>query len=139
MKDGLEIISAARDLAKKAHAGQFRRDGTTPYFDHVHGVATTVIPTNPETIATAYLHDVLEDTSLSSKDLSDAGFPDSIVEAVLLLTKFDHQPYEEYLKAIKTNAIARAVKIADMKYNLADTPTEKQRVKYTSGIELLSQ
>jgi (p)ppGpp synthase/HD superfamily hydrolase len=137
MKDGLEIISAARALAKRAHSGQFRRDGTTPYFDHVHGVALSVQPQKPEYIAAAYLHDVIEDTSLSSKDLSDAGFSDSIVEAVLLLTKFDHQPYEEYLKAIKSNAIARAVKIADMKYNLADTPTEKQRIKYTAGLELL--
>lgn len=137
MNDGLQIIAAAREFAKKAHSGQFRRDGKTPYFNHVHGVATSVIPSTPDTIATAYLHDVIEDTHLTSKDLADAGFPKTVIDAVLLLTKFDHQPYEEYLKKIKSNSIARSVKIADMKYNLSDTPTDKQKAKYANGLAFL--
>lgn len=137
MKDELDIIAAARNFAQMAHTGQFRRDGVTPYFEHVDGVARLVKPQTPENIAAAYLHDVIEDTSYSFDELTDFGMPESVVVAVLLLTKFDHQPYEEYLKEIKRNVIAKAVKIADMTYNLNDTPSQKQIDKYKKGLEYL--
>ena len=138
MKDGLELIVTARNFAQMAHTGQFRRDGKTPYFQHVDGVARLVKPQKPEYIATAYLHDVIEDTNYSSVDLLKIGMPMIVVDAVLLLTKFDHQPYEEYLKDVKENVIARAVKIADMTYNLNDTPSQKQIDKYNKGLEYLN-
>lgn len=137
MKDGLDLIATARNFAQMAHTGQFRRDNKTPYFQHVDGVARLVQPQKPDYIATAYLHDVIEDTSYSSMDLTKVGFPKIVVNAVLILTKFDHIFYEEYLKLIKMNAIARAVKIADMTYNLNDTPTDKQKKKYEEGIKFL--
>ena len=59
----MSIIQLARDFAFMAHTGQFRRDKKTLYFTHVEGVALSVIPQEPEYIATAYLHDVIEDTS----------------------------------------------------------------------------
>jgi (p)ppGpp synthase/HD superfamily hydrolase len=138
MKDGLDLITVARNFAQMAHRGQFRRDGETPYFNHVDGVARTVKPQTPENIATAYLHDVIEDTMYSSKDLDDQGLPKEVVEAVMLLTKFDHEDYDVYLKRIKDNPIAKAVKIADINYNLNDTPTEKQKVKYKKALEYLN-
>jgi (p)ppGpp synthase/HD superfamily hydrolase len=137
MKKELDMVVAARDLALKAHKGQFRKDGKTPYFNHVAAVALMVDPNNLENVTTAFLHDILEDTPMSSKDLSDLGFTDSIVDAVLLLTKFDHAPYMEYLKGIKENPIARAVKIADMKHNLSCDPSAKQKEKYAKGLEYL--
>jgi len=138
MKDGLELIATARNFAQMAHTGQYRRDGKTPYFQHVDGVARTVKPSTPENIATAYLHDVIEDTSYNSMDLVKIRMPDSVVEAVLLLTHFDHDPYEVYLKAIKSNPIAKAVKIADINYNLNDTPSEKQKAKYVKALDYLN-
>jgi (p)ppGpp synthase/HD superfamily hydrolase len=137
MNNELEMIIAARDLAFESHKGQFRRDGKTPYFNHVAAVSLMVDPNNPDNVTTAFLHDILEDTPLSSKTLSDMGFPDRIVEAVLLLTRFDHDPYMDYLKGIKANPIARAVKIADMKHNLSCDPTVKQKEKYAKGLEYL--
>jgi (p)ppGpp synthase/HD superfamily hydrolase len=138
MKEGKEMIEAAKEFAYKAHEWQYRRDGITPYFVHVEGVAKSVIPQKPEYIATAYLHDVIEDTPHSSMDLTNIGMPRMVVNAVLLLTKFDHLPYEEYLKQLKTNVIAKAVKIADINYNLNDTPTDKQREKYKKALEYLN-
>jgi (p)ppGpp synthase/HD superfamily hydrolase len=135
---GLELIVLAKNFAHMAHTGQFRKDGKTLYFTHVDGVARSVQPQTPENIAAAYLHDVIEDTMYSSKDLDNLGMSREVVEAVLLLTKFDHEPYEVYLKRIKNNPIARAVKIADMKYNLNDTPSEKQKQKYIAGLEYLA-
>jgi (p)ppGpp synthase/HD superfamily hydrolase len=138
MKDGLDLIATARNFAQMAHMGQFRRDGTTPYFKHVNGVARLVKPQKPEYIATAYLHDVIEDTDYSSMDLQKIGMPKMVINAVLILTKFDHLSYEEYLKKVKENAIAKAVKIADMTYNLNDTPSQKQIEKYKKGLEYLN-
>lgn len=138
MKDGLDLIATARNFAQMAHTGQFRRDGKTPYFNHVDGVARSVEPQKPEYIATAYLHDVIEDTNYNSMDLQKVGFPKMVINAVLLLTKFDHKPYEEYLKGVKSNVIAKAVKIADINYNLNDTPTEKQKEKYKKALEYLN-
>jgi len=138
MKDELDMIVTARNFAQMAHINQFRRNGTTPYFKHVEGVARTVKPQTPENIATAYLHDVIEDTSYGSIDLQKIGMPEEVVEAVNLLTRFDHQPYEEYLKDIKENVIAKAVKIADINYNLNDNPTDKQKEKYKKALEYLN-
>jgi (p)ppGpp synthase/HD superfamily hydrolase len=122
-----------------AHTGQFRRDKKTPYFTHVEGVALSVVPQTPWYIATAYLHDVIEDTNYDSRDLAKIGMPQVVIDAVLLLTKFDHLPYEEYLEKIKDNDIARAVKIADINYNLNDTPSFKQIIKYTRALEYLNR
>jgi hypothetical protein len=74
----------------------------------------------------------------SSKDLEDIGMTKEVIEAVMLLTKFNHEDYEVYLKRIKDNPIAKAVKIADINYNLNDTPTEKQKAKYKKALEYLS-
>ncbi len=59
----LAIIRNARLLAKRVHKGQYRRDGTTPYFNHPERVASLVswLGGTDEQVALAYLHDVLED------------------------------------------------------------------------------
>jgi (p)ppGpp synthase/HD superfamily hydrolase len=137
MKSGMDLITTAKNFAQMAHINQFRRDGKTPYFKHVDGVARLVTPQKPEYIATAYLHDVIEDTDYNSIDLQKIGIPKMVINAVLILTKFDHLPYEEYLKKVKENVIARAVKIADMTYNLNDTPSIKQIEKYKKGLDYL--
>lgn len=137
MKDGLEIIATARNFAQMAHRGQYRRDGATPYFNHVDGVARTVLPQTPENIATAYLHDVVEDTIYTLNDLSRIGMPGKVVDAINRLTKTKGIDYMMYLSSVKNNPIARAVKIADINYNLNDTPTEKQKEKYKKALEYL--
>jgi (p)ppGpp synthase/HD superfamily hydrolase len=134
---GLDLIALARHIALRAHQGQFRRDGKTPYFNHVHGVATSVEPNTPENVAAGYLHDVIEDTNITAENLKKMGIPESVVQAVVLLTKTEGGDYMEYLNGVKNNPIARAVKIAYMNYNLSETPTEKQKEKYAKGLAFL--
>lgn len=86
----------------------------------------------------AWLHDVIEDTTVTAKDLLERGFSQRIVDAVVLLTKTEGYDYIEYMRAIKLNALARVVKIADMRSNLADTPTKNQIKRYTNGILYLT-
>jgi (p)ppGpp synthase/HD superfamily hydrolase len=134
----MNLIENAKHIASRAHSGQHRRDGETPYIHHPAAVAERLVGEPPEVVATAWLHDVLEDTETTSQDLHDAGITKDVVEAVQTLTKSDEVEYGEYLARVKANPIARKVKVADMLANLADSPTEKQIVKYASGLLFLT-
>ena len=54
-----------------------------------------------------------------------------------LLTKNDGLEYEQYLRRIKSDPVAKRVKIADMLANLGDRPSERQIVKYAKGLLIL--
>lgn len=91
----------------------------------------------------ALLHDVVEDTEITLEELAKE-FPREITDALRLLTHDEKVPYFEYVKAIWNNAIAKAVKLADLQHNsnLArlDTVTEKdlKRVeKYKKAYRIL--
>lgn len=126
----------ADKLANGRHAGQFRRDGKTPYMVHVNAVVAR-LKTIKEKIV-GKLHDILEDTDTTEEELLSLGFSKDIVRAVVLLTKRPGYVLEKYLEEIKKNPLARAVKIADMRANLADTPTRKQIERYSNGILYLT-
>ena len=83
------------------------------------------------------LHDVLEDTKTTAHDLLNAGIDEDVVVAVQILTKHPSRSYDEYLKLVKLNDLARHVKIADMLSNLSDSPTIKQIRKYATGLLFL--
>ena len=133
------LLVVAREIAIKAHKGQFRRDGQTPYINHPIDVRHRVMNRGggERAQAVAYLHDVLEDTNVTMHDLIEAGFSLDIVNAVLALSKLNGIDYDEYLSLVKQNDLAREVKIADMLSNLADSPTNKQIKKYAKGLAFL--
>lgn len=131
----MNIDKIAEDIARKAHSGQFRRDGLTPYVTHPQRVAAKCHTS--ESRAVAWLHDVLEDTPTTVEDLRTAGITEEIIQAVQCLTKSGQRPYLDYLADIRTNELARTVKIADMLDNLSDGPTERQIVKYARGLLFL--
>jgi (p)ppGpp synthase/HD superfamily hydrolase len=124
----------AQDIAKRNHFGQFRRDGITPYINHPAAVADAVESDYAK--AVAWLHDVLEDTHVTVRDL-ELIFPTQIVDAVIALTMQYGQSYEKYMEAVAKHPIARLVKIADIKHNLSDDPTEKQVRKYADALRFL--
>lgn len=127
-----EMLIKAEELARKAHSNQFRRDNITPYIKHVESVVDRV--SNADEKIVAWLHDVAEDTPFTVKDLLNLGFDQDIIKAVELLTKTTGYDYIEYMKNIKLNKLARVVKIADMRSNLSDTPTQRQIKRYSNGI-----
>ncbi len=73
--DALRQLELAHAIARRAHAGQFRRDGSTPYIEHVITVAgrTSEFGGDDQAIAIAWLHDVLEDTKETEESLRRAG------------------------------------------------------------------
>src|SRR5579883_2608932 len=129
----IELVSTAAAIARRAHAGQFRRDGKTPYIQHPEAVARRLAG-DTKSEAVAWLHDVLEDTEISPEELLAHGLPLDVVSAVVALTREKSVPYEDYLRGVKENAIAKKVKIADIVSNLADSPTDQQIAKYAKAL-----
>lgn len=131
------LVGKSFGIAATAHNGQYRRDGTTPYIKHPMAVADRVIKYGYEYVCVAYLHDVLEDTNVTYDILIENGIPENIVKAVEILTKGEDQNYDEYLYYVKSNEVAKRVKIADILSNLADDPTDKQIIKYAKALTYL--
>lgn len=109
------LVSIARRLAEHHHRGQVDKAGD-PYLGHVCRVAEAVVPQEPEFVAAALLHDILEDTAATPADLVSAGIPETVIEAVVILTKTGG-PLDDYYAQVRTNAIALAVKLADVADN----------------------
>lgn len=138
-----DVLSAALRVAIDAHAGQVDRAGR-PYIEHPLTVAS--MTGSYDEFVTALLHDVLEDSAYTAEDLRHAGIPEHIIEALCLLTHEDDEPYMTYIRKIKTNELAAAVKMADLKHNsdLSRLPvvTDKDRMraaKYKAAMELLAE
>ena len=136
------MFDLALSIAKKAHKGQYDKAGVD-YIEHPLFVASLV--DTQEEKAVALLHDVLEDSPYTAEELILAGLPETVVTAVQVLTKKKGQDYQQYLELVKSNPIARCVKLADLKHNsdlsrLA-TITEKDLErfeKYKKAIDYLS-
>ncbi len=134
----------ALKLSYQAHEGQFDKAGV-PYIYHPYHIAEQM--ENEYTVCAALLHDTVEDTFVTLNDLSGI-FPSEIVRAVGLLTHEDHVPYIEYIRRIKSDPIAKAVKIADLRHNSDQTrfagvknvnenKLRQLREKYKNALELL--
>ena len=137
------LTKKALKLSFAAHKDQLDKSGM-PYVYHPFHVAEQM--ETEETVAVALLHDVIEDTDYTLEDLKAMGFPDSVTEALALMTHDDSVPYLDYVAKLKDNPIARAVKLADLRHNSdlsrLDVVDEKalERVeKYRKAIELLTQ
>lgn len=126
-------VKEAKNLAVLAHKGQFRRDGVTPFVKHPIAVAD-MMDTDEEKIV-AYLHDVIEDTTVTCDEIKDR-FGMTVAQAVLLLTK-EHDDYYKYLGCISHSRLATKVKIADMFHNMSDNPSQKQKEKYLRALPIL--
>lgn len=137
------MIMTALKIAVEAHAGQTDKAGV-PYILHPIHVAYAM--ETEEAFAAALLHDVLEDSDYTTSDLRDAGIPENVLEALELLTHRKGTPYLEYIRALKENPIARAVKIADLAHNIdierlpAVTERDLERVhKYKTAMTILNE
>ena len=136
-----EMTKKAIRLMFDLHKEQTDKSGL-PYVFHPWHVAESM---DDEIAATvALLHDAVEDTDLTLEDVREAGFPEAVVAALGCMTHDDSVDYMDYVRALAPNAVARKVKLADLRHNAditrLDTPTEKdlaRREKYLKAIELL--
>lgn len=132
-------------LCFEVHKDQVDKAGI-PYVFHPYHLAEQM-PDELTTVA-ALLHDVIEDSDYALEDLAAMGFDGKVVSALELLTHDKHTPYMEYIRAIKKDAIARTVKLADLAHNSditrlspngVDEKTIKRMKKYQQAMAILKQ
>ena len=118
----------AETVAQEAHKGQKRWNGE-PYITHPKALSEQFCHDSVK--AVAWLHDVLEDNKQwTAERLYEYGFPRKIVDAVVALTRLEHQTYAQYLQQVAENVIAVRVKIEDLRHNLSDLQQPQRKDKY---------
>ena len=143
-------IRAAYDMARLAHSGQLRKDGS-PYVTHCVAAADISVDMglDEDSIVAALLHDVIEDTQLTHHDIArQFGEPvANIVEGVTKLTRVQYTSKEdEQMENLRKMLMAMAkdirvilIKIADRLHNMrtmAYQTEEKQRIKSLETMEI---
>lgn len=139
------LTMKAMKLAYEAHHGQLDYNGM-PYVFHPYHLAEQM--TDEITTCAALLHDVVEDTDWTLEQLAEA-FPPEVVQAVALLTHDDGTDYFDYVRRIRENPVAKAVKLADLAHNsdqtrcigsgLSDEQLARWREKYSRAKEILCE
>ncbi len=138
------LIDEAYDLAEKAHSTQ-RRENGDPYFSHPVAVADILAGYHLDvaSIATALLHDVVEDTSCKPSEI-EARFGKEIaglVDGVTKLTRLELQSdrtkqaenFRKLVLAMSRDIRVLLVKLADRLHNMRTlhfvrTPEKRKRV-----------
>ncbi|HLX26024.1 MAG TPA: HD domain-containing protein, partial [Candidatus Cybelea sp.] len=136
-----EWLNRAYEVAGAAHQGQLRASGES-FIEHPLAVAGILaeLEVDPPTIAAALLHDVVEDTSITSEQVTEQ-FGDEVarlVEGVTKLTRIPYQSKEDaQVENLRKMFLAMAkdirviiIKLADRLHNmrtLASLPVSKQQ------------
>lgn len=135
-------LDDAIQVARRAHEGQLDKSGR-PYIGHPLRVMGAL--RNEHERMAAVLHDVVEDTTVTLDDLTEAGCPAPVLAALAAISKQPGEAQESYLARVASNPIALAVKRADIEDNMSpdrmarlDRDTqERLRAKYTSALRQL--
>ena len=135
------LTKKALRLCFDVHKEQVDKTGL-PYVFHPFHLAEEM--KDEISVTVALLHDVAEDTDMTVDDLVDMGFPPEVTDALKLLTHDPSVPYMEYVKALSVNAVAKEVKLCDLRHNsdlsrldIVDEWALKRNEKYKAATELL--
>jgi GTP pyrophosphokinase len=139
-KDNPEIIEKAYQFAKKAHQGQKRLSGED-YISHCLHTAKTIaqLRLDAQTIAAALLHDVLDDTKITTQEFKKEFGQEvaKLVQGVSKIGKIKYRGLERAVENFRKLFLAMAedirvilIKLADRLHNmqtLSVLPQEKQK------------
>lgn len=151
IKEDIEKIEKAFSIADEAHKEQKRRSGE-PYIIHPLAVAVILADMGMDTdsICAALLHDVVEDTPTTSKEIREI-FGEDVELLVEGVTKLGQIPFaaskeEEQSENIRKMFLAMSrdirviiIKLADRVHNMRTLrfmPEEKQRYKARETLEI---
>lgn len=138
---GYYLAAEALELVRKTSEG-FRKDLITPQFHHQLSVArlvTTLLPHllyPEETLAAAFLHDLLEDHGdVWTREKLEMKFGKRVADAVWCLSKKSNgmtKSYESYYGALALCPISSVVKLCDRAHNIQTmhgvfTPEKQQK------------
>lgn len=128
-KADVALVDAAYSLAAQAHSSQ-RRDNGDPYITHPLAVARILAGYHLDTasIATALLHDVIEDTAFKLADLESrfgreiAGLVDGVTKLTRLELQSDRtkqaENFRKLVLAMSRDIRVLLVKLADRLHNM---------------------
>lgn len=123
-----QLLGEAIAFASRAHRGQVRKDGETPYASHpmrVGMIVRQVFGIDDEvTLASAFLHDTIEDTTTDYDDLVERFGPE-VAGCVATLSKDTRMPEADREKAYLDGLLdgdwrVAVCKLADGYDNLSD-------------------
>lgn len=136
-------LEQAIKLASIKHYGQ-KDKANKPYIFHLLHVMNNLDDLNAKIVGV--LHDSLEDTDMTRNDLVNYGFSEEIIIAVEILTKSKNQKYMDYIENIKSNNVAKKVKLIDLKHNMDLTRLSeisdkdlKRTIKYLEAYKRLNE
>ena len=138
------LLNRAYVFAMQAHGTQTRASGD-PYFNHPLEVAgiLTKMKLDDDTIATALLHDVVEDTVATQEQIEEVFGPKigELVDGVTKLSKLKYKAestrqaenFRKFLLAISNDIRVLLVKLADRLHNMRTLdfikkPEKRQRI-----------
>ncbi|MGB2908369.1 MAG: hypothetical protein WBB73_14800 [Candidatus Aminicenantaceae bacterium] len=136
-------LDRALRIASDAHRGQKDRYGD-PYI--LHPLRVMLHCRSESERLVALLHDVVEKSERTFDDLNREGFASEVIAAVERLTKRPGEPYLDYIVRAREDALARAVKQADLQDHMdallarGRVPVASERMKrYLEAMRLLLQ
>ncbi len=130
------LLEKAFKVAKEAHEGQVRLSGE-PYFVHPYEVANILMDLGLDvmTVAAGLLHDVMEDTTITSDELGREFGSEVLylVDGVTKLTQVDYKSREErQAESFRKMFLAMAKDIRVIIIKLADRLHNMRTLKFQS-------
>ena len=110
-----KLLEKAVALAIKAHAGQRDKSGE-PYV--LHPLRMMLRCRTFEEKLVSVLHDVIEDSDYTLKELRKEGCPEDVLIAIEHLSRRNDESYDEFIERALSNSLARKVKIKDLEDNM---------------------
>lgn len=110
-------LYTAKALAKQAHAGQVDKQGRDYYIAHLVPIAASLAHLGEEAEIAGWLHDIVEDTTITLQDLETIGFNINITGAVDAVTRRD-ETYKQLIERAAAHKLGNLVKLADNAWNL---------------------